>query len=179
MLTVLRHPIEKLFSATIYFASAKVEHKSLRHIMNDTRGQSFAMLQAVILQVANASFPTELGLHQGIDVLADREWDTTVDYAAGFNVSRANMFVARGRNRSVVRATRATAGSAHLDAKGFNHAHVTLQDAKTAARVLRRDFVVGVTERLDRFLALASVELRWSLAQLWCVALRVLVLRYS
>jgi hypothetical protein len=89
------------------------------------------------------------------------------------------MFVARGRNRSVVRATRATAGSAHLDAKGFNHAHVTLQDAETAARVLRRDFVVGVTERLDRFLALASVELRWSLAQLWCVALRVLVLRYS
>ena len=115
-------------------------------------------------QVAAESFPTEMGIHQSIDVLMDRVHDVSTDFGS-------RLFVARGRNHSTVRATRATAGNPNLDSKGFNHQRVTMEDAAAASCVLRRDFIVGVTERLQSFLALASLELRWNIDQLWCVSL--------
>ena len=69
ILTVLRHPIERLVSAMSFFSHVKVRHAFVDPIFKDPKAQSGETVQHAILAVANVSFPKAGGVHQAMDLL--------------------------------------------------------------------------------------------------------------
>ena len=66
LLTVLRHPVERLFSAISFFASAKHKGTHLKEIFGAPRHESLtgSKLRSIAMEIA-ARFPgTECSIHQ-------------------------------------------------------------------------------------------------------------------